>query len=145
MSYKNILVAVDFSQDSQRVIERAASLVDDTDAKVALIHVVEYMSPDYLSDTPMPQDLEMEETMIDQAQKQLTKIAEQVDISVSTFVPLGIPKHEIVATAADIDADLIVIGSHGRHGLQLLLGSTANGVLHLAKCDVLAVRIGLGD
>ena len=38
-------------------------------------------------------------------------------------------------------ARLIVVGSHGRHGLALLLGSTANGVLHHAKCDVLAVRI----
>ena len=39
-------------------------------------------------------------------------------------------------------ADLIVVGSHGRHGLALLLGSTANGVLHGATCDVLAVRVG---
>jgi universal stress protein A len=37
--------------------------------------------------------------------------------------------------------DLVVVGSYGRHGLQLLLGSTANGVLHLAACDVLAVRV----
>jgi universal stress protein A len=36
---------------------------------------------------------------------------------------------------------LIVVGSHGRHGVRLLLGSTANGILHHAKCDVLAVRI----
>jgi len=35
-----------------------------------------------------------------------------------------------------------VVGSHGRHGLALLLGSTANGVLHGASCDVLAVRVG---
>ena len=39
-------------------------------------------------------------------------------------------------------ADVIVVGSHGRHGLALLLGSTANGVLHGATCDVLAVRVG---
>jgi len=39
-------------------------------------------------------------------------------------------------------ADLIIVGSHGRHGLALLLGSTANGVLHGAACDVLAVRVG---
>ncbi len=40
-----------------------------------------------------------------------------------------------------MDADLIVLGTHGRHGLGLILGSTANGVLHGASCDVLAVRI----
>jgi universal stress protein A len=44
--------------------------------------------------------------------------------------------------ATDIHADLIVVGSHGRHGLALLMGSTANGVLHGAKRDVLAVRVG---
>ncbi|MGB1202845.1 MAG: universal stress protein [Alloalcanivorax venustensis] len=38
-------------------------------------------------------------------------------------------------------ADLIVLGSHGKHGIRLLLGSTANAVLHRATCDVLAVRI----
>ena len=42
-------------------------------------------------------------------------------------------------------ADIIVVGSHGRHGLALLLGSTANGVLHGASCDVLAVRVGHDD
>ena len=44
-------------------------------------------------------------------------------------------------TATSHDVDLIVVGSHGRHGFALLLGSTSTGVLHGAKCDVLAVRI----
>ncbi len=49
---------------------------------------------------------------------------------------------EIHALAEKLSADLIIVGSHGRHGLALLLGSTANGVLHGAKCDVLAMRVG---
>ena len=57
------------------------------------------------------------------------------------FVELGAPKHEIVRVAKEQGVDLVVVGSYGRHGLQLLLGSTANGVLHLAACDVLAVRV----
>ncbi len=55
---------------------------------------------------------------------------------------VGRPGSEIRRQAEENDADLIVIGSHGRHGIQLLLGSTANSVLHGAACDVLAVRIG---
>ena len=47
----------------------------------------------------------------------------------------------IVDLADEIEADVIVIGSHGRHGVKLLLGSTANAVLHQASCDVLAVRV----
>jgi len=39
------------------------------------------------------------------------------------------------------NTDLVIVGSHGRHGVRLLLGSTANAVLHGAECDVLAVRV----
>ncbi|WP_163009288.1 universal stress protein, partial [Pseudomonas viridiflava] len=53
----------------------------------------------------------------------------------------GQPRQEIHQLASKRDCDLIVIGSHGRHGLALLLGSTANDVLHGAPCDVLAVRL----
>jgi universal stress protein A len=53
----------------------------------------------------------------------------------------GIPDQEIVQVAKQEQIDLIVLGSHGRHGLALLLGSTANSVLHHANCDVLAVRL----
>jgi universal stress protein A len=56
-------------------------------------------------------------------------------------VALGAPAHEIRAAAEEVGADLIVLGTHGRHGLGLLLGSTANGVLHGATSDVLAVRV----
>jgi universal stress protein A len=54
---------------------------------------------------------------------------------------LGAPGSEIRELAKATKADLIVIGSHGRHGFSLLLGSTANAVLHDAGCNVLAVRL----
>jgi universal stress protein A len=53
----------------------------------------------------------------------------------------GVPKEEIVEIATQQHIDLIVVGSHGRHGLALLLGSTANSILHHTPCDVLAVRL----
>ncbi len=54
----------------------------------------------------------------------------------------GNPAIEIHAMAEKLDADVMVIGSHGRSGLSLMFGSTANSVLHGSKCDVLAVRVG---
>lgn len=54
---------------------------------------------------------------------------------------MGEPREEIIRIAEQENVDLIVVGSHGEHGLALLLGSTANSVLHYAKCDVLAVRL----
>ncbi|MFS9629926.1 universal stress protein [Klebsiella pneumoniae] len=53
----------------------------------------------------------------------------------------GQPRQEIHHLAKEKACDLIVVGSHGRHGLALLLGSTANDVLHGAPCDVLAVKL----
>ena len=60
-------------------------------------------------------------------------------------VILGAPGPEIRELASTTMADLIVIGSHGRHGFSLLLGSTANAVLHDAGCNVLAVRLNFDE
>ena len=56
--------------------------------------------------------------------------------------PATLKDPDVVARIADLDPDLIIVGSHGRNGLALLLGSTSTGVLHGAGCDVLAVRVG---
>ena len=72
----------------------------------------------------------------------MTRIGEQFNISAtSQFIEVGSPKSVIMNKAQELGADLIVVGSHGRHGIQLLLGSTANAVIHHANCDVLAVRV----
>ena len=59
----------------------------------------------------------------------------------TAVVEFGRPADLIVEVAERENIDLIVLGSHGKHGVALLLGSTADGVLHHAQCDVLAVRI----
>ncbi|WP_339891630.1 universal stress protein, partial [Neptuniibacter pectenicola] len=56
-------------------------------------------------------------------------------------VATGQTESEIHRIAKELEIDLIIVGSHGRHGIALLLGSTANGILHGATCDVLAIRI----
>jgi universal stress protein A len=90
----------------------------------------------------MPEEVMVDKELMQQADNQLRALKDTLNLpQVDTAVEIGSPKHEIVRVAEEREADLIVIGSHGRHGFQLLLGSTANGVLHLAKCDVLAVRV----
>jgi len=70
------------------------------------------------------------------------QIGEQLDVDQSNrWLVWGTPKQEIAQLAETEQVDLIVVGSHGRHGLALLLGSTANSVLHYARCDVMAVRL----
>ena len=84
----------------------------------------------------------LKEEIQKQAREQLAMLAEPLGIEeTAQHLVLGRPETEIHNTAAEIGADLIVVGSHGRHGLALIFGSTANGVLHGAACDVLAVRV----
>ncbi len=142
-NYQHILVAIDLTPEANRVVEKAIELCKQNEASLSLIHVVEYIPSVYSAETTFPEIPDMEKQLADNAKRDLEKIKEALKLTDSaSYIRSGSAKHEIIDLAKEINADLIVIGSHGRHGLQLLLGSTSNGVLHLAKCDVLAVRIG---
>jgi universal stress protein A len=140
--YKKLLMAVDLSEESAEVAQRAKAIAHNNQATLHVIHVIEPLSFAYGGDIPM--DFSgIQEEIHQQAEQQLEKFGEthQIDKSCQHIV-LGQPEVEIHAKAEEIGADLIVVGSHGRYGLALLMGSTANGVLHGASCDVLAVRVG---
>jgi universal stress protein A len=141
-TYKRILVALDLASDEPKVIEQAIELSRQNDAVLSLVHVVEHMASVYINETSFPEIPDIENRLTDTAAEKLAQTKQDYQIlDAESYVRAGTAKHEIVDLAKEINADLIVIGSHGRRGLQLLLGSTANGILHLATCDVLAVRI----
>lgn len=142
-SYKTLLMAVDLSDESATVAEKARALAAANGATLHIIHVIEPLSFAYGGDIPM--DFSgIQEEIHQQAKQQLTRFAADCDIPESNqHIVLGRPEVEIHSMAEEIGADLIVVGSHGRYGLALLMGSTANGVLHGATCDVLAVRVGV--
>ncbi|MCB1731232.1 MAG: universal stress protein [Halieaceae bacterium] len=143
--YQKILVAIDLSEDSAMIFQRARAVASGTTAQLHLIHVIEPLSFAYGGDIPM--DFSgIQDEIYQQASQQLERFgtANGVDAEHRHLV-MGRPEVEIHALATELDADLIVVGSHGRHGLALLMGSTANGVLHGAKRDVLAVRVGGKD
>ena len=84
----------------------------------------------------------MQDELLNNAKAQIKKVANALAIPEQRqWIEFGNPRYDVVRLAEQHQADLIVVGSHGRHGIQLLLGSTANAVLHHAKCDVLAVRL----
>lgn len=140
--YSHILLAVDFNQHTTQIAQRALQLQNTFGAKLSLIHVVEFVQIDLSNDLVMPQELELDQELVELAEKRLNELAEQLNIKEYTcLVSQGNTKREILRVAEEQGIDLIVIGSHGRSGIQLLLGSTANAVLHGAPCDVLAVRI----
>jgi universal stress protein A len=141
-NYKKILVAVDLSEDSNQIAQRAQAIASSAGAELHLIHVIEPLSFAYGGDIPM--DFSgIQDEIYQQASQQLQRFAESNNIDAQhRHIVLGRSEVEIHSKAEELDVDLIVVGSHGRHGLALLLGSTANGVLHGASCDVLAVRVG---
>jgi len=140
-NYQKILLAVDLSEDTEIVTSRARALAEANHASLDIIHVIEPISFTYGGDIPL--DFSgLQEEIQSQAHAQLARVAEPLGIPTERrHLVVGRPETEIHNTANKLGADLIVVGSHGRHGLALIFGSTANGVLHGATCDVLAVRV----
>ncbi|MDO9212867.1 MAG: universal stress protein [Methylococcales bacterium] len=142
-NYQHILLAVDFFEQCDIVINRAKDLAERYQATLSLVHVVDSLpitDAGYGADIPFNLDLTAE--LMNNAKVRLTELAVKLAVpETCQWLEMGSPKVEIIRIAEENKVDLIVIGSHGRHGLALLLGSTANSVLHHAQCDVLAVRL----
>ena len=141
-NYQRILTAIDLSDEATPVLQRAAAMARQHQAELHLLHVVEPLSLAYGGDIPM--DFSgIQEELQQQAENSLKRYADQYGIQTDNCHLLtGRPEAHIHQLSEELDCDLIVVGSHGRKGLALLLGSTANAVLHGAKCDVLSVRVG---
>ena len=140
--YSHILLAVDFSKSTEVVIEHALAMSKAFSTRLSLVHVVEFLQVDLSNELVLPQEVELDQELIALAEKRLEDIADRHGLQDSErIVCQGSTRNEILRIVEEKNADLIVVGSHGRHGIQLLLGSTANAVLHGAPCDVLAVRV----
>jgi universal stress protein A len=140
-TYQKMLVAIDLTEETPHVLDKAMDISKAHGAEVVLVHVVEPVGYAYGGDIPM--DLtELQDQLDKAAREQLQSYGDKYGIKTDNqLVLVGRPESEIHRLSEELGADLIVVGSHGRKGFQLLLGSTANGVLHGAVCDVLAVRI----
>lgn len=141
-NYNTVLLALDLSEEAEQIAARASDMAKSHNAVLHAVHVIEPLSFAYGGDIPM--DFSgIQDEIQKQAELHLSEFCNDHGIAADNqHIAIGRPENEIHALAESLGADLIVIGSHGRHGLALLLGSTANGVLHGAPCDVLAVRVG---
>lgn len=143
--YQHIIVGLDLSEESPQVVAKAAALAQACDATLNIAHVIEPLTFAYGGD--MPVDLsEVQEQLQLKAEQELRRLAGLVDFPIAQqHVLVGQPATELQYLAKDQQADLIIVGSHGRKGFALLLGSTSNSVLHGAVCDVLAIRVSVAD
>jgi len=141
-SYKKILVAIDMSSEAQQVVQRAMEMANCFGAKLLLIHVIEPVGLNTPYELTPSLPVNMESVLVERAEEFLTRLANELGLSeIPRTVHVGSIKQIILDTAQKNEIDLIVTGTHGRHGLGLLLGSTATSVLHGTPCDVYAVKI----
>ena len=142
-AYRHILLAVDYSEHGGTVARRAKELAEKYQAKLSIIHVLDNIPmPDTGYGTVIPLTEDSGYELLEAEKVRLMQIGDQLGVAqANRWMVWGAPKQEIVQFAEREQADLIVVGSHGRHGLSLLLGSTANSVLHYAGCDVMAIRL----
>jgi len=145
MTYQHILCAIDFSGDALEIGKRAKEIAQKYGARLSLIHVVEDVNISLVGGyelLPVLPDLP-DEALLQEARAALGTLAQQLEIDHANLSVVNAisTKEGILGAVQEHQIDLIVVGSHERHGLALLLGSTANAVLHGAPCDVLAVRI----
>lgn len=141
---KKILVPIDFSDYSKKALQYTVTFAKQFNAEVNLVYVIEPVV--------YPADLSMGQMVIPQVEvdlsirskeelEQLAKIEIGEHLKYNIIIKSGKPFMEIIETATEVDADLIIIATHGHTGVEhLLFGSTAEKVVRKAPCPVLTIR-----
>lgn len=140
--YNHILFAIDLHPDCDNTLARKAKdIAAHYGAKLSVVHAIENLNS-YGAAFIYPAIAEVESQLTDAAGKEMTKLCQAEGIAEeNAVIEVGPPRSVISDVAAREKVDLILVGSHGRHGLQRLIGSTAAGLLHDAPCDVLVIRV----
>lgn len=137
-TYKHALIATDLTPNSLAMLQKAAAIAQAVSDKISLLHVIER---DIASEHIFVNQQEYEKIAIDDVKKQFTKLGNAAGIpEENQTIIIATPNQEILESAEKKGCDLIIVGSHDRHGLQKLLGSTSNTIVHSAKIDVFVVR-----
>lgn len=143
MHIQHILVPMDFSPDAEQALEHAVALAQQFQARITLLHAIYLPVSTEVSLTAYFSEME---ASAQRGMETYQKRVADAGLPVETLVLVGVPFRMIIETAADKDADLIVMGTHGRTGVQhLMLGSVAERVVRLAPCPVLVTRKTYND
>jgi nucleotide-binding universal stress UspA family protein len=141
MKLNRIVVATDFSDGSLRAIEAAFSFDLEPDAKLYLLHVMDRpLAVDQIVGWVEPALAQLYEEALDRLAGLVPKNWQR-DVTIERDVVIGTPAKAIARFAREKEADMIVVGTHGRTGLaRVLMGSTAESLLREAPCQVLVVK-----
>ncbi|MDY6982566.1 MAG: universal stress protein [Pseudomonadota bacterium] len=140
--YRKILAAVDLSDDSALIRDRALMLATQHTAELHLVHVMEPIVPGYAMEVVSIDFVAIQRDAEAHARGKLRELGGSIGVPDERLhCMFGRPAPEIRALAETLGADLVVMGGHGKHGLELLLGSVSSGVTHGITCDLLIVRM----
>lgn len=141
MSYQKILIAVDSSAFSMSAAKKGFELAHQLNATIGLIYVIDRNKESVNVEIGITPE-QSQTILLQQAEEnisQLIKMYDGVD-QIMRFTPEGFPRKEIINTAKEWGADLIVMGTHGRTGLtHLLVGSVAEYVIKHAGVPVMVI------
>ncbi|HEY5702730.1 MAG TPA: universal stress protein [Gammaproteobacteria bacterium] len=142
MEYKRILCPVDFSDISTRVLQISADLAKRFGADLHVIHV--FQLPATMLEAVYEDPTDMEEEIRQRLNDKLNEFVQKTkkpDVKITTGVYEGVPDVEIITSARENQADMIVMGTRGKTGLShVLLGSVAERVIRNAEVPVMTVR-----
>jgi nucleotide-binding universal stress UspA family protein len=139
---KTILVPTDFSECAQEALDYGLKLAARLEANVCIVHAYLLPVAGWEGAWAFPQDVitQLEGAARAKLETTLSKAREQLPKTTASFYN-GDPREGVPKLAADLKADLIVIGTHGRRGLsRAILGSVTESIIRRAPCAVLAVR-----
>ena len=137
---KKILMAHDGSKASDRAFKKALQIAEAFQAKVTVISVIPEL---YLTELMEMDRRRILDSLAAEAKKMMEAIKKKTKdtVSVKTILDQGDPAEKVLELAEKMKVDLIVTGSHGRHGAQrFLLGSVSSKIVDHADCDVLVVK-----
>lgn len=138
--YDRILLPTDGSEASDRAVEQAVGLARETGAELHVLYVVEDIpqAPELMDDEVEAQLREIGEEAIDA----IRASADAAGVEVVAALREGVPHETILEYADDADVDVVVMGTHGRSGLdRYLLGSVTERIVRTAEVPVLTVRM----
>jgi nucleotide-binding universal stress UspA family protein len=140
--YDHILIPTDGSKCAEEAVTHALDLAEQYDAEIDVLSVVDVRDVSHGAPTISP--AQVESTLRENAHELTDAVADRAadtDISVTPAVEAGIPDDAIVTYAEEHNIDLIVIGTHGRTGLErYLLGSVTERTVRRSSVPVLTVR-----
>ncbi|SDZ95730.1 Nucleotide-binding universal stress protein, UspA family [Haloplanus vescus] len=137
-AFDTIVIATDGSESVRRAVDVALDLAERFDAAVHALYVVDEGE---VAASPEQVREEMRDALDDSGRDALESVASATDRSVTTAVREGRPATEIREYAVDNDADLVAMGTRGRHGEnRFLIGSVAERVVRTCPVPVLTVR-----